>query len=44
MSLALMQTDAEGATESARTALASVLEGFDAALARARSAGEERQP
>jgi hypothetical protein len=44
MSLSLMQTDAEGATESARTALASVLEGFDAALARARSAGEERQP
>ena len=44
MSLSLMETDAQGATERARTALASVLDGFDAALARARGASEEREP
>jgi hypothetical protein len=45
MSLSLMESDPDGSTERARAALASVLEGFDAALARARAAGggEERQ-
>jgi hypothetical protein len=43
MSLALMDEDPTGATEEARRTLASVLEGFDAALARARQPGEERE-
>jgi hypothetical protein len=45
MSLSLMETDAEGATERARTTLRDVLNGFDVAMARARGAaagaGEE---
>jgi len=44
MSLSLMRSDPEGSTERARSALESVLEGFDAALARARAGGEEPQP
>lgn len=43
MSLSLMESAPDGATERARTALESVLSGFDAALARTRSAGEEPQ-
>jgi hypothetical protein len=42
MSLSLMEQDPTGATDEARKALATVLESFDAALARARSDGEER--
>jgi hypothetical protein len=42
MSLSLMQSDPEGTTEQARSALESVLAGFDAALARARDGGEEQ--
>jgi hypothetical protein len=37
MSLAIMKEDVEGTTLEARTALESVLGGFDAALARRRS-------
>ena len=44
MSLSLMETDPQGSTERARSALASVLSEFDAALARARSQGPERAP
>ena len=36
MSLSLMETDPQGTTERARSALASVLSDFDAALERAR--------
>jgi hypothetical protein len=42
MSLSLMENDREGSTERARSALESVLAGFDAVLARARG-GEERR-
>ena len=42
MSLALMDEDPTGVTDEARRTLASVLDGFDAALARARQAGEGR--
>jgi hypothetical protein len=41
MSLSLMDQDPTGATTEARTTLASVLESFDAALARSRSQGEQ---
>jgi hypothetical protein len=46
MSLSLMETDPQGTTERARSALESVLADFDAALARARAEknGEERAP
>jgi hypothetical protein len=42
MSLSLMQSDPEGSTEQARTALESVLNGFDTALAHARGGGGEQ--
>jgi predicted DNA-binding transcriptional regulator YafY len=42
MSLSLMDTDPQGSTERARSALESVLAEFDAALARARGQGPER--
>jgi predicted DNA-binding transcriptional regulator YafY len=42
MSLSLMDTDPQGSTERARSALESVLSEFDAALARARAQGPER--
>lgn len=40
MSLSLMETDQEGATEAARHALRTVLADFDHELARARGGGE----
>jgi hypothetical protein len=42
MSLSLMQSDPQGTTERARSALESVLAEFDAALARSRQQGSER--
>jgi hypothetical protein len=42
MSLSLMNTDPQGTTERARSALESVLAEFDAALAKAREQGPER--
>jgi signal transduction histidine kinase len=42
MSLSLMETDPQGTTERARSALESVLAEFDAALARSREQGAER--
>jgi predicted DNA-binding transcriptional regulator YafY len=42
MSLSLMDTDPQGSTERARSALESVLSEFDAALAQARGQGPER--
>ena len=44
MSQSLMETDPSGATERARTALASVLADFDAALERLRPHNGERAP
>ena len=44
MSLSLMDNDPSGTTERARTALETVLESFDAALAHVRGGGEESQP
>jgi signal transduction histidine kinase len=44
MSLSLMQTDPEGSTDRARSALETVLAGFDSALARVRAAGGGEQP
>jgi signal transduction histidine kinase len=43
MSLSLMESDRERTTERARSALESVLDAFDAALAGTRAAGEERR-
>jgi hypothetical protein len=43
MSLSLMDSDPEGTTERARSALESVLAAFDAALARTRGGGEEQR-
>jgi predicted DNA-binding transcriptional regulator YafY len=42
MSLSLMETDPQGTSERARSALESVLSEFDAALARANREGPER--
>ena len=42
MSLSLMETDPQGRSERARSALESVLSEFDAALARSRETGPER--
>ena len=44
MSLSLMYEDPEGTTERARSALETVLDSFDAALAHGRGRREEGQP
>jgi hypothetical protein len=43
MSLSLMDTDPDGTTEQARSALESVLASFDSALARIRGGAENRR-
>jgi hypothetical protein len=42
MSLSLMDTDPDGTTEEARSALEAVLASFDSALARSRAGGKGR--
>ena len=43
MSLSLMDTDPDGTTEKARSALEAVLASFDSALARTRAGGRGRE-
>jgi hypothetical protein len=43
MSLSLMDTDPDGTTEQARSALEAVLASFDSALAHTRAGGEDRR-
>jgi hypothetical protein len=43
MSLSLMDTDPEGTTEQARSALEAVLASFDSALARVHAGAEDRR-
>jgi len=43
MSLSLMDTDPDGTTDQARSALEAVLASFDSALARTRAGGEDRR-
>jgi hypothetical protein len=43
MSLSLMDTDPDGTTEQARSALRAVLASFDSALAHTRAGSEDRQ-
>jgi signal transduction histidine kinase len=43
MSLSLMETDPDGTTEQARSALEAVLASFDSALARVRAGAEGRR-